>query len=288
MKKLLILLLIISCSKEVNRIVAKVNGIEIYDNEVNLRIRESGVSAEILSKNSPLYKKLFAEKLKESIESALITSSYPQLITQFTNEEIEKELFKGQSEKEIKKFLKEEGIDFHLWKEIHRRDVIASLILKKVIHISLKDKENKKTFEHKPPEEDVETPYIKFQQIVTKDRKIAEKVMNRIRKGEDFEKLAEEFSIAPERGKIIGPFFPGELPSEFDICFKLNKGDVSSVVKSPYGYHIFKLVDKGVGKRTFFRPEIVKEIAIEQKLNEAYTKLIKDLTNKSQIEIYIN
>lgn len=293
MKKFFVYVLLLSigllnlCTEKKVKVVAKVNGIEIYEDEVNLRIKESGASPQSLQKESSFYRIIFAEKLKESIENALILSSYPEIVKEFREEDLERELFKSYNEEEVRKFLEEKGIDFSLWKNVHKRDILATFILNRVLNPPSESDEGKEKESEKAREIEAETPYVKFQQIVTKDEDSAEEVMNRLKRGEDFQKLAEEFSIAPEKGKILGPFFPGELPSEFDICFNMREGEISNIVKSPYGFHIFKLVEKGVGEKTFLPRQVERKIEIERRTNEAYSEFIKNLKKKAKIEIYV-
>jgi parvulin-like peptidyl-prolyl isomerase len=57
--------------------------------------------------------------------------------------------------------------------------------------------------------------------------------------------------VGPEaaRGGIMGVFSPGQLPQELEkVIFALKEGEVSPVVASSYGYHIFR-----VDKKTDFR-----------------------------------
>lgn len=72
----------------------------------------------------------------------------------------------------------------------------------------------------------------------------ADKVLARVKKGEDFSKLAREVSTDPisaERGGEIGPFRKGDLVPEFeDAVFAMKIGQVSQVVKTQFGYHIIK------------------------------------------------
>jgi peptidyl-prolyl cis-trans isomerase C len=35
------------------------------------------------------------------------------------------------------------------------------------------------------------------------------------------------------------------MPEEFDVAFSLQEGEISDIVQSPYGYHIFQVVTKG-------------------------------------------
>lgn len=76
----------------------------------------------------------------------------------------------------------------------------------------------------------------------------AEEVLAKIQAGEDFAEMAKTFSsdtFSAENGGDLGWFGKGIMDPAFeDAAFALeNKGDVSAVVKSDFGYHIIKLTD---------------------------------------------
>lgn len=86
----------------------------------------------------------------------------------------------------------------------------------------------------------------------------ADSVYAVLQKGGDFAKLAEEYSQDPgsaKRGGELGWLQKGALVKEYeDVAFKLKKGEVSKPVKSPFGYHIIKVIDK----RMFFPYDSMK------------------------------
>jgi peptidyl-prolyl cis-trans isomerase D len=76
----------------------------------------------------------------------------------------------------------------------------------------------------------------------------AEEVLAKIQAGEDFAELAKTFSsdtFSAENGGDLGWFGKSIMDPAFeDAAFSLaNKGDVSAVIKSEFGYHIIKLTD---------------------------------------------
>jgi len=74
-----------------------------------------------------------------------------------------------------------------------------------------------------------------------------EKIQEKLHKGEDFSTLAKEFSEGPSstRGGDLGYFTRGRLVKPFEgAAFALKPGQVSGIVKTNFGYHLIKVMDK--------------------------------------------
>ncbi|WP_412514630.1 peptidylprolyl isomerase [Shewanella indica] len=81
--------------------------------------------------------------------------------------------------------------------------------------------------------------------ILVKTREEAEKLKARIAKGEDFGKLAKQYSqcSSKKRGGDLGEFGPGQMVKAFDqVVFKKPVLEVHGPVKTQFGFHLIQTV----------------------------------------------
>ena len=87
---------------------------------------------------------------------------------------------------------------------------------------------------------------IKCSHILVKKQSEALSVLERLRKGESFDKLAKELSIdrgSGKRGGDLGFFGRGVMVRPFEAAsFNLEKNQISEPVKTEFGYHIIKRI----------------------------------------------
>ncbi len=93
------------------------------------------------------------------------------------------------------------------------------------------------------PEDEVRARHV----LVEKEDE-AKAALARIRKGEDFAKVAAELSKDPGSGKEggdLGYFAQDRMVPEFGaVAFRLKVGDISEPVQTQFGWHIIKVEDK--------------------------------------------
>lgn len=116
-------------------------------------------------------------------------------------------------------------------------------------------------------------------------RKLAEDLLKRARGGEDFAKLAKEYSDDPGSKDKGGEYtFPrGTMVKEFEAAaFSLQTNQISDIVTTVYGYHIIKLNEKIPAQKLEFAkvsPDIknyLERKQMEDKLPDIYAQLKKD------------
>src|SRR3989338_3019969 len=118
-----------------------------------------------------------------------------------------------------------------------------------------------------------------------KARKKIDGLLIRVKKGEDFAKLAKENSDDPgsgQNGGDLGFFGKGMMVPNFEkAAFSLNKGEVSDVVETEFGYHIIKMVDKKPGRTIPLNDvhdklkDYLKSMEVNKKLSEYIANLRK-------------
>jgi peptidyl-prolyl cis-trans isomerase D len=99
----------------------------------------------------------------------------------------------------------------------------------------------------------------------------AEEVLKQARSGADFAALAKKYSedeASAKQGGDLDYFGKGRMVPEFDqVAFSLEPGKISDLVKTQYGYHIIKVVDKKPSTtRTLqeVRQQIADQLAYER------------------------
>jgi peptidyl-prolyl cis-trans isomerase C len=121
----------------------------------------------------------------------------------------------------------------------------------------------------------------------------AQALLARIKKGEDFGKLATENSTdssASQRGDI-GWTQKGELEPEYEaMAFSLPIGQVSDPVLTKYGYHLIKVTDRkkeGLSTLEEAKEQLMAYLK-NQKVQAELQKLVVGLREKAKIEVFIS
>ncbi len=212
-----------------------------------------------------------------------------------TNNEIKDEIEKfipEYSEKEIKKIIKKSKIKYSDW----INDLKEKLLMRKEINylaqknIKIKDDELRDYFWSNIVNYR-KLKKVRARQIVVTDKEKADEIMIKLKNGENFEKLAKEFSITSEseKGGDLGYFGEKDMPAFIiETVFSLKKGQISDIIQSKYGFHIFKCEDFLEAKTPEF--EDVKEEVyndfFEMKKSNYFNIIMENLRKNAKIEIY--
>lgn len=166
-------------------------------------------------------------------------------------------------------------------KQLAIRDLLAEA---KVEEDELKEfyEENKNMFQR--PE------MVEASHILVETEEQAKEIIEKLEAGESFEKLAEENSTCPssQQGGNLGQFGKGQMAPEFEeAAFNLEKDEISGPVKTDFGYHIIKLLDKiesGIEEFETVKHNIQNQL-IAKKQQEVYLDKTGKLRDKYNVEM---
>lgn len=118
--------------------------------------------------------------------------------------------------------------------------------------------------------------------------RLAQDLRKRALGGEDFAALARKYSQEPgadKSGGDLGYFGKGQMVAPFEeAAFKMQPGQISEVVETPFGLHIIKLEDRKMQSfdelKTNFRAQVK-----EKMVHDAEQAYVKTLTDSMKIEV---
>ncbi|MBW7975923.1 peptidylprolyl isomerase [Bacillus velezensis] len=129
---------------------------------------------------------------------------------------------------------------------------------------------------------------IRASHILVADKKTADEVEKKLKKGEKFETLAKEYSTdsSKDNGGDLGWFDKKSMDETFSkAAFGLKVGQVSDPVKTKFGYHIIKKTEER-GKYDDMKKELKEEV-LKQKLNDnsAVQAAIQKVMKKADVKV---
>ncbi len=271
------------------RIVATVNGEPITLAEFQERFVRAGYRTDTTDPSpSPLAVK--EEFLNRLVERKMLVREAQRLRISVRLPAINERIaqLRRDNQENIKDVLASEGIDFEKWKtDIWEQLMVEHLIAREVNRkVSVSSAEVRRYYRDHP-EEFQRPAEVHARQIVLASEEDAQAVLKLVQApGADFAAIARSRSTAPEaaEGGDLGWFAQGEMPPQFNVVFGLAKGGISGIVKSPYGYHIFKLVARRE-KHTVPLKEAYSTIAakIRKKKEDArYTQWLTALRKRTK------
>ncbi len=197
-------------------------------------------------------------------------------------------------------YLKHSKLTPELVKEQIKVRVSLETILTDRGELSVTPDEAKKFFEDHPnlyqQRESVHAAHILIK--VSKDaeqadQEAAEKrirdIHEELKKGADFSELAKKHSEGPSksRGGDLGFFGHGQMVQEFDkVAFSLEPNTISDPVRTVFGWHIIKMLEKKEGEQKDFaeiKPKLLDSLK-RKKLAVAKRKLLSTLRKQAKIE----
>lgn len=296
----LFLLLPALCNSEiVDRIVAIVN-----EEIITLGDVEEFVEVEKAEKIKSIRDYFLGLKLREKlellIEDRLIRQEAKRMGIEVGEGEIDQvvEGIKRKnliSDDELKENLKRENISYESFRQGIRDAIIRERVISRMVtpELNLDDRKLREYYDlHKDEfkEEEVRLRQVFISGVREDSRERAKKALSLIIKGVPFEEVAKEYSDEPsgKYGGDIGFVKKNDLIPELRDALKGKaKGEITDIIRSPYGYHILRLEEiKGGDPPPFdeVKEEIKRRLILEES-QKRYREFVEKLKRKSYIEI---
>jgi len=259
--------------------VAKVNNHTLDVKEFSVLFARSLKELDAIAAKDPNNIKRFKEKiLNDFIESSLMIDWANANNIHVNTSDLEKSVKTIRSsypdDLSFRRFLAESNLSFSEWKDSLQNRLLFQLVFQKLNkdiiaptddEIKIYYKENSKHFKRKRR--------IFLSQIVVPEEPTAEEILKNL-KGKDFSEMAKKYSVFPEakNGGEIGWIEKGNLDF-FDGLFEHPIGLVNKIIKSPFGFHLIKILKKeGEGERP---------------LEEVHDEIIRSLLARKEQALYI-
>jgi peptidyl-prolyl cis-trans isomerase C len=236
------------------KVLAKVNGVEITDDDVKMATDDLG----------PGIPRQLEGKAREAYVLDFLIDE--QLVVQ-----------KAQADK------LGETPDFAKKLAYLRDKALMETLLGNVAKSAATDAAIKQTYDEAAKNQKPETEYHAHHILVpTEDE--AKKALARIKGGEDFGKVADEVSKDPgSKGGDLGWFTKDRMVPEFaDAAAKLQPGQLSEPVKSQFGWHIIKLDE--TRPKTFPPLDQIKDQVARYVVQKAQSDLVLKLRESAKVE----
>jgi len=249
-------------SMTLDRIAAKVGG-EIITLSTVLERSQAELARKVRSgdKDIPPPEEFMPKILDKIIDEKLQTQEAKKIGISVNEESIQAALDEIKennniTEEELEEMLKNENSSLERYKETIRDQILVTRVMNYEVlnRVSVSDRDIKKYY--RVNQKQFWTPgkvhalhilFILDDKLTPQERRIkevkAKNVLGKIRNGAEFEKMAKLFSedLSGASGGDLGILEKGKMVAEFEeAVFALKDGEVSDLVKTPYGLHIIK------------------------------------------------
>jgi peptidyl-prolyl cis-trans isomerase SurA len=295
----------------VDRVVAVVNQEIITLSEVEKVIyllKEEIVAEDRLEKRERVLE-ICRKALERLIEEKLIDQEAKKSGIKVSNKEVEATVEEvkrrnAATQEDLERALTADGLTLEAYKKQIEKGLLRQKLISYNVKVETKAGEKElrefyqKNMDHYRTNETYRPGQILFlvpkgatPEEIWEIRKKCQKVLDKIRGGEDFGEMALLYSEDPMSSKArgdLGYFRKGELLPTFEReALRLKVGEVSDIVRTEFGFHIIKILDRTGMEPPLYEQvkERVKTDYYNQEMEKALKQYLSTLKEKSVIEI---
>jgi peptidyl-prolyl cis-trans isomerase C len=170
-----------------------------------------------------------------------------------------------------------------------RRELMIRALVQDEIgsKIKVEEKDVDEYFKAHPEEFSGDTAQVRHILVQTEDE--AKDLQARLAKNESFEELAKKYSrdsaTAPKGGDLGYLSREQMLPDFARVAFGLKPGEVGGPVKTPFGFHLIKLVDRKKGQALTFdqvKGQLQRRL-LDERQSQRFQAWMKDLESGAKV-----
>ncbi len=292
----------ISYAEVIDRIVAVINEDIITLVELNRAIHPYLIEVEKTAysdaKKAEIIKQLQKDMLKKLIEFKLTDQEAQRLNIKVSDKELQSSIdqfleSENITEKDLKKALLKEKITYEEYKKEMREKILRPKLINRVIRAKVViTNEELQDYYKKHEKEYSGMKKYHLRNILMEDEEQIKKVKALLDKGDDFKKLAKEYSQASnaQAGGDLGTFeLDGFTDNIKENILKLGKGQYTNIILTDSGFQIFFLIDiETSGGKTLddLRDEITRKL-FSVKAEKKYKEWLDEIKTRSVIKIVL-
>lgn len=202
-------------------------------------------------------------------------------------------LFKGILEQLIQQTVLQQSVEGQLTKgqtlqlENENRGFVSGVALQQVVTGAVTDEALQAAYDARFKDAVPQTEY-NAAHILVETKEKADELKAQIEGGADFAELAKANSadLSAARGGDLGWLNPGDTVPEFERAMNaLRPGEVSPVVRSPFGWHLIQVMERRLQDVTDERKRnAARNILRDRKADEAYEDWVRQLRDSTYVE----
>jgi peptidyl-prolyl cis-trans isomerase SurA len=247
------------------------------------------------------------EVLERLIDDQLLAQQATELKLTVSNDEIDRAIEQikrdyGLSDAQLKDELRKQGLSMAAYRINTKREILKYRVINIAVgsKINVGDSEVQNYYDRHMKSANLQVrasqifiaiPENADNATVVEREKLAKSLLDRAQKGEDFAKLAREYSEdagTRAEGGDLGFISRDILPKPMEeLVFSMNVGDVRGPVRADRGFHVIKVVDKHAKEsKPFAEVQDDIRIRLRQREMERQTKIyLSDLRKKVLVDI---
>jgi len=125
-------------------------------------------------------------------------------------------------------------------------------------------------------------------------RQKAEDILDKVKSGQDFAKLAENYSDclrSKNAGGNLDYIERNFMPPEFDkVAFSIEKNTTSEIILSSFGYHILQVLEREPARYLAYNKarDFIQKYIEKKQVNKVRTEHVKELRQKADVKIFLD